>query len=198
MSQIQLLFLIYLSYLSSCVLVFALPITSIPLKSNPEHLTWDGAYEPKLPSQYVIAKKITPKSIFITPNFNNLSAVFCAQGYKLDASGQCIQIVTINQADLLVSRLQSILSQTTKSNGDDYYDYEASEESTGPLQFDLFGLGVPQSLKADSATNNQKVVVPLVTTTRKTPDLPPTTTPKTTTTTMTTTDLVIIFNEKFS
>lgn len=109
------------------------------------------------------SRKITAKSIFITPNFHNLTSQICPPGYKIDHRGQCIQIISINQDDLLVTRLQSILSQTTDNteNGikEDYYDYEdESVESSGPFQVNLPLVFDPEPI--NHSTFKDKVEVP--------------------------------------
>ena len=160
MKQLQLILIFICSYICALSIVNALPITSQPLENNADHLAWDAWLMGDSDSQSGVgtqngdanrsgspyggkSKKITPKSIFITPNFNNISSSHCPMGYKIDDRGQCIRIVNINQDDLLVTRLQSLLSQTTDNteNGitEDYYDdyTDNIEESTGPIHFNL-------------------------------------------------------------
>ncbi|CAO1420974.1 unnamed protein product [Diamesa hyperborea] len=160
MKQLQLILIFICSYICALSIVNALPITSQPLENNADHLAWDAWLMGDSDSQSGVgtqngdanrsgspyggkSKKITPKSIFITPNFNNISSSHCPMGYKIDDRGQCIRIVNINQDDLLVTRLQSLLSQTTDNteNGikEDYYDdyTDDIEESTGPIHFNL-------------------------------------------------------------
>lgn len=138
------------SYLFASV-TNALPITSKPLENNLDHFIreagWyshDSRHDFNRNGPYSgPAKKITPKSIFITPNFNNLTSQICPPGFKIDEKGQCIHVININQEDLLVTRLQSILSQTTDNaeNGIkvDYYDYDEdnSESNEFPYQVNL-------------------------------------------------------------
>ncbi|CAO1437170.1 unnamed protein product [Diamesa serratosioi] len=160
MKQLQLILIFICSYICVLSISNALPITSQPLENNADHLAWDAWLMGDSDSQSGVgtqngdanrsgspyggkSKKITPKSIFITPNFNNISSSHCPMGYKIDDRGQCIRIVNINQDDLLVTRLQSLLSQTTDNteNGikEDYYDdyTDDIEESTGPIHFNL-------------------------------------------------------------
>ena len=158
MAQIRLA-LILCSYILS---ISGLPITSKPLDNNPDHLAWES-WVLRGPSEGGKARKITPKSIFITPNLNNITAPICPQGYKVDHNGKCIQIVTINTADLLVTRLQSIFgmpSETTNTDdGGDVYDYGDYGESddSGPYQVNLplnidlaEDLTPPQPLQGDN------------------------------------------------
>ena len=160
MKQLQSTFIFICSYICVLSISNALPITSQPLENNADHLAWDAWLMGDSDSQSGVgtqngdanrsgspyggkSKKITPKSIFITPNFNNLSSSHCPMGYKVDDRGQCIRIVNINQDEILVTRLQSLLSQTTDNteNGikEDYYDdyTDDIEESTGPIHFNL-------------------------------------------------------------
>jgi hypothetical protein len=142
--------LIWSYFLTS--VIQALPITSKPLENNLDHLIREVEWFSHGTSRHDFnrngplpgaSKKITPKSIFITPNFNNLTSQLCAPGFKIDEKGQCIQVISINQEDLLVTRLQSILSQTTDNaeNGIkvDYYDYDEdnSESNEFPYQVNL-------------------------------------------------------------
>uniref|UniRef100_A0A182MY50 FOG_N domain-containing protein n=1 Tax=Anopheles dirus TaxID=7168 RepID=A0A182MY50_9DIPT len=122
-----------------------LPITSKPLDNNPDHLTWEAAWlseDSRAPMPLGgKSKKITPKSIFITPFLNSYNTSACPPDYKVDYNGKCIQVVSINTADILVTKLQSLFSQHGDggSNGagtgeDDYYD---DYDSTGPFQVNL-------------------------------------------------------------
>uniref|UniRef100_A0A182Q990 Folded gastrulation N-terminal domain-containing protein n=1 Tax=Anopheles farauti TaxID=69004 RepID=A0A182Q990_9DIPT len=134
-----------------CLLLLAvlaaegLPITSKPLDNNPDHLTWEAAWlseDTRAPMPLGgKSKKITPKSIFITPFLNSYNTSACPPDYKVDYNGKCIQVVSINTADILVTKLQSLFSQHGDGGGngagtgeDDYdYDYDA----TGPFQVNL-------------------------------------------------------------
>uniref|UniRef100_A0A182LWM0 Folded gastrulation N-terminal domain-containing protein n=1 Tax=Anopheles culicifacies TaxID=139723 RepID=A0A182LWM0_9DIPT len=121
----------------------ALPITSKPLDNNPDHLTWEAAWlsEDNRASMPLggKSKKITPKSIFITPFLNSYNASACPPDYKVDYNGKCIQVVSINTADILVTKLQSLFSQHGANNGaatgEDDYDYDY--DSTGPFHVNL-------------------------------------------------------------
>uniref|UniRef100_A0A182FTZ5 FOG_N domain-containing protein n=1 Tax=Anopheles albimanus TaxID=7167 RepID=A0A182FTZ5_ANOAL len=129
-------------------LAAGLPITSKPLDNNPDHLTWEAAWlsednsrAPALPIGGK-TKKITPKSIFITPFLNSYNTSACPPDYKVDYNGKCIQIVSINTADILVTKLQSLFAQHNGDSGsqgggtgEDDYDYDY--DSTGPFQVNL-------------------------------------------------------------
>lgn len=131
--------------------IFSLPITSQPLASNPEHLTWDAWQMPENSGRHPDhkAKKITPKSIFITPNFQTSASHNCPPDHKLDSNNRCIQIVKIDEDELLANRIQALLGQTTsqaanlatdggEDGGDLYdYDYEEEEGDNGPFQLNL-------------------------------------------------------------
>lgn len=133
----------------TCIL--SLPITSQPLASNPEHLTWDAWQMPENSGRHPDhkAKKITPKSIFITPNFQTSPSHTCPPDHKLDSNKRCIQIVKINEDELLANRIQALLGQTTsqsaneatdgEGDGGDLYDYDYEEEDgeNGPFQLNL-------------------------------------------------------------
>lgn len=131
----------------TCIL--SLPITSQPLASNPEHLTWDAWQMPENSGRHPDhkAKKITPKSIFITPNFQTSASHTCPPDHKLDSNKRCIQIVKINEDELLANRIQALLTtsqagnEATDSIGDsgDLYDYDYEEEDgeNGPFQLNL-------------------------------------------------------------
>ncbi|XP_052901982.1 protein folded gastrulation [Anopheles moucheti] len=123
----------------------ALPITSKPLDNNPDHLTWEAAWlsEDNRASMPLggKSKKITPKSIFITPFLNSYNTSSCPPDYKVDYNGKCIQVVSINTADILVTKLQSLFSQhgdggnNGGGTGEDDYDYDY--DSTGPFHVNL-------------------------------------------------------------
>uniref|UniRef100_A0A336LYL2 CSON006113 protein n=1 Tax=Culicoides sonorensis TaxID=179676 RepID=A0A336LYL2_CULSO len=131
--------------------ILSLPITSQPLASNPEHLTWDAWQMPENSGRHPDqkAKKITPKSIFITPNFQTSSSHICPPNHKLDGNNRCIEIVKINEDESLANRIQALLGQTTsqannqlttdgEDGGGDLYDYDYEEDgSDGPYQLNL-------------------------------------------------------------
>lgn len=135
-----------ISYMCHLTIVIGLPITSQPLASNPEHLTWDAwlmSDTEKHPDHK--AKKITPKSIFITPNLQNTPTHNCPPDHKLDSNGRCVQIVKIDPDELLVNRIQALLGGTASTNlqpstagaGDDLYDYDYEEEEDSPFHLNL-------------------------------------------------------------
>jgi Folded gastrulation N-terminus len=82
-----------------------LPVTSKALENNADQLIWQTAWY----SQYISGegdkespftggdRKITAKSIFITPNLHAQEASHCPPGYKIDEKGKCIKIVNVNQ-----------------------------------------------------------------------------------------------------
>ena len=87
----------------------SLPVTSKALENNSDQLIWQTAWysqhlsEGEKDSPYTgESKKITAKSIFITPNFNQNTS-HCPPGYKIDENGKCIKIVSINQGERLAS-----------------------------------------------------------------------------------------------
>lgn len=102
----------------------SLPVTSKALESNSDQLIWqtawfssqlhDGRDESPFTGE---PKKITAKSIFITPNFNE-NVSHCPPGYKIDDNGKCVKVVNINQGKAkLVSclRLRHDVADTFKS-----------------------------------------------------------------------------------
>lgn len=115
-----------------------LPVSSShALPSNPEHLIWDAWPASSDRHQHDHKpKKITPKSIFITPNFNQEPAYNCPPDHKLDNNGRCIQIVKINHDELLAHRIEALLSQTTNNQDGQDYDYDYGMDS-GPFQLNL-------------------------------------------------------------
>uniref|UniRef100_A0A2M4ADT8 Putative mucin-5ac n=1 Tax=Anopheles triannulatus TaxID=58253 RepID=A0A2M4ADT8_9DIPT len=158
-------FLLLLLVVVVVPLAAGLPITSKPLDNNPDHLTWEAAWlsednsrAPALPIGGK-TKKITPKSIFITPFLNSYNTSACPPDYKVDYNGKCIQIVSINTADILVTKLQSLFAQHNNNNGDsgsqgggtgeDDYDYDY--DSTGPFQVNLpLSIDLPPELPPPS------------------------------------------------
>lgn len=107
-----------------------LPITSKPLDNSPDHLTWDVGIGGK-------AKKKSDRSIFIAPQIAGFNNSLCPPNSKLDYDGKCIQIVNINPAEILVTKLQSILGNgggSPNTDVDTDYDYY---DSAGPFQVNL-------------------------------------------------------------
>lgn len=127
----------------SCMLALAsgLPITSKPLDNSPDHLTWEAAWlsgDSRIAGAGGKAKKITPKSIFIAPQLNGFNGSLCPPDTRIDYNGKCIQVVNINTADILVTKLQSILGNggsAPNTGGDDDYDYDY--DPSGPFQVNL-------------------------------------------------------------
>ncbi|XP_055628191.1 mucin-2-like isoform X2 [Toxorhynchites rutilus septentrionalis] len=125
----------------SCMLalVGGLPITSKPLDNSPDHLTWQAAWlsgDSRISGAGGKAKKI-PKSIFIAPQLNGYNGSLCPPDSKIDFNGKCIQVININTADILLTKIQSILGNTggtPNTGGEDDYDYY---DSSGPYQVNL-------------------------------------------------------------
>lgn len=85
----------------------SLPVTSKALDNNSDQLIWQSAWysqrvnEEKKDSPFTgDSRRITAKSIFITPNFNQ-NASHCPPGFKIDDIGKCIRLVNINQGNLI-------------------------------------------------------------------------------------------------
>lgn len=153
MSPLQLSLIVHtlFSYLS---LITTLPITSKPLENNPEHLTWEAWLMIDSKNPHEKTRKITPKSIFITPNLTNTTAsVTCPDGYKVDQNNQCIQIVNIDPDDELLNHLESLLGPSEGHEGDvsyDYSDYDSTAVHAGPFQ-----LNIPLNIGFNSGDSNQ-------------------------------------------
>lgn len=84
----------------------SLPVTSKALESNSDQLIWQSAWfssqlqnDGKETPFTGEPRKITAKSIFITPNFSQ-NYSHCPPGYKVDDNGKCIKVVNINQGKL--------------------------------------------------------------------------------------------------
>lgn len=89
-----------------------LPVTSKALENNSDQLIWQSSWysqdgrgeeannSPFRQRDVKKAKKITAKSIFIIPSFEQSNAPKCNEGFKLDEKGNCIRIVSINQGEL--------------------------------------------------------------------------------------------------
>lgn len=152
--MLQIIRLIILTCLLLIYTTNALPVESKPLNNNPE--SWNLYFVPRDPlnpsaealigiDPHVKKSKITPKSIFIAPN-KNLDQTICPNGYRIDDNGKCIKTVTVNQDDILVSRLAELFGEDDNSNkatisDSDYYDMfgeeEKNSENAGPLQFNI-------------------------------------------------------------
>lgn len=79
--------------------ISCLPVTSKALNDDADLLIWQTAWYAQHLRQTPFAgaaKKITAKSIFITPNLQH-NVSHCPPGYKIDDNGKCIKIVSINQ-----------------------------------------------------------------------------------------------------
>lgn len=94
----------------------SLPVTSKALENNSDQLIWQSAWYTQYLNSEIKnspytgdAKKITAKSIFITPNFQqNIS--HCPPGYKIDDNGKCIKVVSINQGEKILKFRQIFIS----------------------------------------------------------------------------------------
>lgn len=129
-------------------MITTLPITSKPLENTPEHLSWEAWFmvDSKNPSEKT--RKITPKSIFITPNFTNTAS--CPDGQRLDDRGNCIQVIVVNEKDLVVNRLQELLASSSDANIEyDYDDNYDSKPQEDPIQINIplsFGHSIQDSI----------------------------------------------------
>lgn len=117
--------------------IHQLPITSEPLANNPEHLTWDAypainvpPYRPYSMGETETRVKV-PKSIFITPNFNESK---CSEGYRYDAlTHKCHKVqIQVNQQELVIQQAlqlfqlqqeQQLQQQQQQTEGVEY-DYD--------------------------------------------------------------------------
>lgn len=124
-----------------------LPITSEPLANNPEHLTWDAYPAHNVPPYrpYSVGETVgvkVPKSIFITPNFNESK---CSEGYRYDAlTHKCHKVqIQVNQQELVIQQalqlfqlqqeqeqLQQLQQQQQQTDGVEY-DYDDEYNSGG-------------------------------------------------------------------
>lgn len=101
---------IFLITFAIVILTESVPITSKALGTSNDQFIWQQAWYAVDPSNQTKtpyngnSKKISAKSIFITPYFHNLSQSYCPPGFKIDERGQCIQIVNINQGKLVEVR----------------------------------------------------------------------------------------------
>lgn len=158
----------------SCLVALAtgLPITSKPLDNNPDHLTWEAAWlsgDSRGVGTGGKAKKITPKSIFIAPQLNGFNGSLCPPDMKVDYNGKCIQVVNINPADIVLTKLQSLLGDgggSSNVGGSEDYDYEY--DTSGPFQVNLplsIDLPAEEPPKRAEAFYDSLVDVPALTTT---------------------------------
>lgn len=109
----------------------ALPVQSKALENIDDQLFWQAAWfseDSKPASPFTSdSKKITAKSIFITPNFVNQASKYCPDGYRVD-NGKCIKIISIYQTseEVLATRLSSLITTDDTTNFD--YDYDSFED----------------------------------------------------------------------
>lgn len=107
--------------------VRSLPVQSQALENVDDQFFWQQAWfssndKPDSPFTSGDSKKITAKSIFITPNLVKPSH-YCPPGYLIDDNGKCIKVVSISQQseELLTSRLINLIATHD-------FDYEYDEE----------------------------------------------------------------------
>ncbi|RZF40923.1 hypothetical protein LSTR_LSTR017067 [Laodelphax striatellus] len=147
------------------------------------------------PAPGALVRRITPKSVFVAPNFNP----GCKEGQQIDSQGKCVQIVRVDQAahlDFLLKRFNSMFAAPPPPSK------KVEKDSTGPFHVSL-PLGgaqetfkphqelqdVPkESEKPHTSTTIQPLTTtspPQLTTTTESPSPTTTTTQKTETTTLT-------------
>lgn len=98
MKQMKAIITILILLLANCE---SLPVTSKALENNSDQLIWQTQWysqaEGRKDSPYTgDSRKITAKSIFITPNFSQNTSQ-CPPGFKIDDNGKCIKVVSVNQ-----------------------------------------------------------------------------------------------------
>ncbi|KAJ8909506.1 hypothetical protein NQ315_012756 [Exocentrus adspersus] len=81
-----------------------------------------------------LRRRITPKSVFISPSFNPEALPACADGYMSDVMGRCVPIIKIAEESQY-----GFLIEKIKQKFDFDYDYSAEEETStqGPLQINI-------------------------------------------------------------
>lgn len=162
MSFISAFIIVNIFFSILCTTITSLPVTSKPIENTPEHLAWEAWI--MVPSSYDKTRKITPKSIFIVPNGTNnglnsnygndkhptfLPQIQCPSGYTVHNS-KCIPTVSIDQSQILITRLASLIPSTDKYNGtnDDIvtnYDYD--------YEYDTYDADESQSLTINHNNN---------------------------------------------
>lgn len=89
----------------------SLPITSKALENSSDQLIWQSSWYSQdergeeaniSPFRKKATKKLSAKSIFIIPSFEQSNAPKCSDGFKLDEKGNCIniKILSVNQGTL--------------------------------------------------------------------------------------------------
>jgi Folded gastrulation N-terminus len=132
--------------------VLSLPVQSHALENVDDQFFWQQAWfssnaQPSSPFASGDSKKITAKSIFITPNLVKQSqSPYCPPGYLIDDIGKCIQIFSVQKTseELLASRLINLIPADDVNNFFDYdYDDEAESQSTSDEQLSNLPALVP-------------------------------------------------------
>lgn len=132
--------------------VRSLPVQSQALENVDDQFFWQQAWftnneKPASPFASGDSKKITAKSIFITPNLVKQSqSPYCPQGYLIDDIGKCIQIFSVQKTseELLASRLINLIPADGVNNFFDYdYDGDAESQSTSDEQLSNLPALVP-------------------------------------------------------
>lgn len=161
--------MILLCLLSVCTLVNS---ASILENSNDLWQNWLLNENEEIPSQQSspLSRRITPKSVFVAPAFSR-----CSEGYRLDAMGNCVEIVRLNEAAQWEAVLQKLKqqmnaqqfgfnkrqSQRNDSNSDSGGEKinntrvsanAADTDNTGPFQ-----LSIPFNSKNSSESQNDTV-----------------------------------------
>lgn len=134
---------------------------SRPLNERSTELAWqawllvdDQNQNRQNNSEAVMRRRITPKSIFIAPTFSPEALPECAEGYRADSMGRCIQIIKLDedaQLDFLLQRLNEKLG--------DFEDYEDEEEmerlpTPGPFQ-----VNIPLDENGDSSGSDPDIAI---------------------------------------
>ncbi|CAG9858610.1 unnamed protein product [Phyllotreta striolata] len=130
-----------------------------PLNERSPDLTWEAwllvdeqQNQNKQPSDGVLRRRITPKSVFIAPTFSPESLPACAEGYSSDHLGRCIKIIKLDQAahyDFLIERLKEKFSPADYE--DDYYD--DTEATPGPFQ-----VNIPLGIQTDDDDAAEEII----------------------------------------
>lgn len=137
MEVLRMPFVLLLLCLSS---VFCFP--SRPLNERTEELTWqawllvdDQNQAKQNQPEALMRRRITPKSVFIAPTFSPEKLPACADGYRSDPMGRCIQIIKIDEA----AHLDFLLQKLNNKFGN-FAEYEEETENLptpGPFQVNI-------------------------------------------------------------
>lgn len=145
--KVDLVFLL----LSYCCVAFCFP--SRPLNERSTELAWEAWLlvddqnkngDPNTPPR----SRITPKSVFIAPTFSPGNLPECADGYRADRTGTCMQIIKLDEKE----HLEFLLQTLNDKFGDLEYEYESfSQEDAptpGPFQVNI-PLGSSSSMEGN-------------------------------------------------